>query len=104
MTYSPQEISEFLKKIKEYNPLHAFFYSLMAFYAWKNYTDLVFEKLIHLNLKNNSPSTQEQENLSQYSEENLVSDSESSSEEDEESDDDKKGYEAKCKETNPSPK
>lgn len=54
----------------------------MIFYAWKNYTDLVFEKLIQLQLKNDGVSkiNEKDKELSEYSEERIVSDSSSSDE------------------------
>ena len=78
-------MSEYLKKFREYNPLTAFFYSRMSFYAWRNYTDSVFEKLIQINLRN-EPAAKNNENvineniITEYSEENIISNTSSSSE------------------------
>lgn len=61
----------------------------MTFYAWKNYTDTVFEKLIKLNLKNESAAKKDEnmntlnDGVSEYSEENIISDSSSASDSEE---------------------
>ena len=55
----------------------------MVLYAWRNYTDFVFEKLIQINLKNGIRKEEKFEEISEYSELNIQSESSS---EDEQSD------------------
>ena len=79
-------MSEFLQNIKGYNPLPIFLFSRMVFYAWKNYTDCVLDKLIQINLKvDHLQNKDNEDNLSEYSEEDVVS--QSSSEENQTEDD-----------------
>lgn len=84
MTFSPQEVSEYLKKLPEYNPLIRFFFTRITLYAWRNYTDIVFEKLIQINLQSNvfAERKEQLELISEYSENNIISETSSDEEED----------------------
>lgn len=84
MTFSPQEVSEYLKKLPEYNPLIRFFFTRITLYTWRNYTDIVFEKLIQINLQSNVfvERKEQLELISEYSENNIISETSSDEEED----------------------